>query len=114
MELQTIIMCGLGVLLAIVGFILKQLWGDIRENKDNSGKLKGKIELVDQKLNQSLESSQHVSNLKFKQLNEKLDTMCNDIKEDIHDIITEIKGMRNILPERDSNGRFKKRDDGNT
>jgi len=110
MELQSIIMCGLGVLLAIVGFILKQLWSDIRENKDNSGKLKGKIELVDQKLNQGLESSQHVSNLKFKQLNEKLDTMCNDIKEDIHDIIIEIKSMRNEPPQRDDKGRFIKRE----
>jgi len=110
MELQSIIMCGLGVLLTIVGFILKQLWSDIRENKENSGKLKGRIELVDQKLNQGLENTQHVSNLKFKQLNEKLDTMCNDIKEDIHDIICEIKAMSNMPSKRDDKGRFKKRD----
>jgi len=110
MELQSIMMCGLGVLLALVGFILKQLWSDIRENKDNSGKLKGRIELVDQKLNQGLESSQHVSNLKFKQLNEKLDTMYSDIKEDIHDIIIEIKMMRNEPACRDEKGRFIKRD----
>ena len=110
MELQSIMMCILGVLLAIVGFILKQLWSDIRENKENSGKLKGRIELVDQKLTHGLENSQHVSNLKFKQLNEKLDTMCNDIKEDIHDIICEIKAMSNMPSQRDDKGRFKKRD----
>ena len=111
MELQSIMMCGLGVLLAIVGFILKQLWTDIRENKENSGKLKGRIELVDQKLNQGLENTQHVSNLKFKQLNEKLDTMCTDLKEDIHDIIMEIKAMHHEPTCRDDKGRFAKRDD---
>ena len=65
---------------------------------------------MDQKVEQKLESSQHVSNLKFKQLNEKLDSMCNDIKEDIHDIIIEIKQYRNEPPNRDERGRFKKRD----
>lgn len=110
MELQDILTYALGILLAGMGFILKQLWSDMRENKDTQGKLKGKIELVDQKVEQKLESSQHVSNLKFKQLNEKLDTMCNDIKEDIHDIIMEIKAMHNKPTCRDDKGRFTKRD----
>ena len=42
MELQDILTYALGILMAIVGFLLKQLWSDMRENKDTQGKLKGK------------------------------------------------------------------------
>ena len=69
MEIQDILTYGMGILLAIIGFILKQLWGDIRDNKESAGKLKGKIELAEQKYDQSLDKATHVSSLKFIQLN---------------------------------------------
>jgi len=106
--LQDILTYGMGILLAVVGFILKQLWSDIRENKESSGKLKGKIELAEQKFDQSLDKAQHVSSLKFIQLNEKLDSMCNDIKIDINQLSEDIKLMNRGI-DRDENGRFAKR-----
>jgi gas vesicle protein len=108
MEIHQLLTYGIGILLAIVGFILKQLWADIRENKDNTGKLKGKIELAEQKSDQSIDKIQHVNSLKFKQLNEKLDSMCNDIKEDIGKISDEINLMNRGI-DRDENGKFTKR-----
>ena len=83
MELTDLLTYAIGILLAVVGFILKQLWSDIREGKENQGRLKGKIELVEQKFDHGLNNIQHVNNLKFLQLNEKLDIMCTDIKDDI-------------------------------
>ena len=94
MELNDLLMYALGGLLTVVGFILKSLWADIRQNKDDHGKLKGKIELAEQKFDQSTDKLQHVNSLKFKQLNEKLDSMCNDIKEDIQDLTKEIHNLK--------------------
>ena len=108
MEIHDILTYAIGVLLAVVGFILKQLWSDIRNNKEEQGKLKGKIELAEQKFDQMLDKSHHVSSLKFKQLNEKLDTMCHDIKEDITQLASDIKLMNRGV-DRDENGRFTKR-----
>lgn len=107
-DVQDILTYALGILLAAMGFILKQLWSDIRQNKESHGKLKGKIELAEQKFDQSLDKAQHVSSLKFMQLNEKLDTMCNDIKEDISKLTDEMKLMNRGL-DRDEGGRFTKR-----
>lgn len=107
-DIQDIMTAALGILLAIVGFILKQLWSDIRESKDVQGKLKGKIELAEQKFDQNLDKAVHVSSLKFIQLNEKLDIMCNDIKKDISKLTEEMKLMNRGL-DRDENGRFTKR-----
>ena len=90
MELTDLVTYGVGILLSAMGFILKNLWTDIRENKENMGKLKGRIELSNQKLDQTTDKIQHISSLKFKQLNEKLDTMCLDIKEDIQCLTKEI------------------------
>ena len=108
MELNDILTYAIGVLLAIMGFILKQLWSDIRENKDNAGKLKGKIELAEQKFDQSIDKLSHVNNLKINQLSEKLDSMCRDIKEDISKLTDEMKLMNRGI-DRDDNGRFTKR-----
>ena len=58
------------------------------------GKLKGKIELAEQKLDQTTDKIQHVSSLKFKQLNEKLDSMCIDIKEDIQELSKDIHDLK--------------------
>ena len=94
MELNDLLTYAMGVLLSAMGFILKNLWSDIRENKDNMGKLKGKIELAEQKLDQTTDKIQHVSSLKFKQLNEKLDSMCIDIKEDIQELSKDIHDLK--------------------
>lgn len=93
MELNDLLTYAIGVLLAVVGFILKQLWSDIRENKDEAGKLKGKIELAEQKFEHGIKNLQHVNNLKFLQLGEKLDIMCNDIKEDITKLTDTVEKM---------------------
>jgi len=97
----------IGILLAIVGFILKQLWVDIRSNRESQGKLKGKIELVDQKFEAGLKNIQHVNNLKFLQLSEKLDLVFTDIKKDICKLSDTLDLMSKNV-ERDINtGRFK-------
>jgi hypothetical protein len=108
MDPNDILTYAIGILLAVMGVILKQLWNDIRANKDNQGKLKGKIELAEQRFDQSLDKAQHVSSLKFIQLNEKLDTMCKDIKEDINQLSEDIKLMHRGV-DRDENGRYTKR-----
>tara|TARA_Y100001970_G_scaffold192327_1_gene233733 strand:- start:707 stop:1036 length:330 start_codon:yes stop_codon:yes gene_type:complete len=108
MEIQDLLTYGMGILLAAMGFILKQLWSDIRENKESAGKLKGKIELAEQKFDQNLDKAIHISSLKFMQLNEKLDTMCNNIKEDISKLSDDLKLMNRGI-DRDENGRFTKR-----
>lgn len=99
----------IGVLLAIVGFILKQLWTDIRSNKESQGKLKGKIELVDQKFEAGLNNLQHVNNLKFLQLSEKLDIMCNDIKKDICKLSDTLDLMSKNVERDNTTGKFKRR-----
>ena len=109
MEIQDLLTYGMGILLAAMGFILKQLWSDIRENKENAGKLKGKIELAEQRFDQSIDKISHVNNLKISQLTEKLDCFCSDIKEDINKLTNELKLMNRGI-DRDENGRFTKRE----
>lgn len=108
MEPNDILTYVIGILLTIMGFILKQLWSDIRENKENAGRLKGKIELAEQKLTQDIDKISHVNNLKINQITEKLDCFCTDIKEDISKLSDEIK-LVNRGVDRDENGRFTKR-----
>jgi len=108
MEPNDILTYAIGILLTIMGFILKQLWSDIRENKENAGRLKGKIELAEQKLTQDIDKISHVNNLKINQITEKLDCFCTDIKEDISKLSDEIK-LVNRGVDRDENGRFAKR-----
>jgi hypothetical protein len=94
MELTDLLTYAMGILLSVVGFILKSLWADIRENKDNMGKLKGKIELAEQKFTKDIDKLQHINSLKFLQIREKLDKMCKDIKEDLRKLSDEVRDLK--------------------
>jgi|9_EtaG_2_1085328.scaffolds.fasta_scaffold33117_1 hypothetical protein len=108
MDIQSILLSIIGILLGVVSFFLRSLWVDIKNNKENMGKLKGKIELAEQKSDQLIDKVSHINNLKIQQLTEKLDIFCRDIKEDINKLSDEIMIMNrgSIRIDRDEKGRF--------
>tara|TARA_R100001530_G_scaffold106993_1_gene74781 strand:+ start:92 stop:424 length:333 start_codon:yes stop_codon:yes gene_type:complete len=107
-NMQDILLYALGILLAVVGFMMKQLWSDIRESKEENGKLKGRMELAEQKFDQALDKISHVNNLKIQQLTEKFDIFASDMKDHIN-MLTEQISCMSQRPDRDINGRFTKR-----
>ena len=107
-NMQDILLYALGILLAVVGFMMKQLYNDIRQGKEEQGKLKGRIELAEQKFDQALDKLSHVNNLKIQQLTEKFDIFAKDMKDQMSKLHDQIACM-NKWPNRDVNGRFTKR-----
>lgn len=107
-NMQDILLYALGILLAVVGFMMKQLYNDIRQGKEVQGKLKGRIELAEQRFDQSLDKISHVNNLKIQQLTEKFDIFAKDMKEQMNKLNDHIACI-NKWPDRDDNGRFAKR-----
>jgi len=98
MEFEDILLYSMGVLMSILGFLLKSIYSDVRECKKEFEELKRKTEIQDHKQGSAI----HVENLKFKQITENILEIKQDIKE-----LKEELGY--IIRKRDSRGRYIKR-----
>ena len=84
----------LGVLVAIVGFMLKTLWADIKQTREKQMLIDNKIEILEQTTKIAIDKLQHVTSLKFKQLNENMDHFCGEIKEEIKSLSNDVINLR--------------------
>ena len=80
------------LLFGVIGFILKAMYNDIKKHSSDIGKLKGKIDLVNQGADKSLENLASVTTLKLKQLTDSVNKQCSQVK-DLTKEVSEISGQ---------------------
>lgn len=94
MEIMDILTTLLGVIVAIVGFMLKTLWVDIKQTREKQMLLDNKVEILEQTTKIAIDKLQHVTSLKFKQLNENMDLFCGEIKQQIKSLSNDVINLR--------------------
>jgi hypothetical protein len=76
----TIILFISGTVLTIFGYFLKIIHGDVRKNTEEQGKLKGKIELVQQETQIKYQALQELTQLEIKNLAKNVGELSDAVK----------------------------------
>jgi len=76
----TIILFISGTVLTIFGYFLKIIHGDVRKNTEEQGKLKGKIELVQQESQIKYQALQELTQLEIKNLAKQVGELSDAVK----------------------------------
>jgi hypothetical protein len=76
----TIILFISGTVLTIFGYFLKIIHGDVRKNTEEQGKLKGKIELVQQENQIKYQALQELTQLEIKNLAKQVGELSDAVK----------------------------------
>lgn len=71
----------LGTATIIIGYFLKIVHNDVRKNTEEQGKLKGKIELVEQENRLKYQAIQEQTQLEIKMLAKNVSDLSNAVKE---------------------------------
>ena len=71
----------LGSVVAIIGYFLKMVHNDVRSNTDGLGKLKGKIELVEQESRLKYQAIQEQTQLEIKNLAKSVGELSDAVKQ---------------------------------
>jgi hypothetical protein len=71
----------IGTAVLIIGYFLKIVHGDVRKNTEEQGKLKGKIELVEQENRLKYQAIQEQTQLEIKMLAKNVSDLSNAVKE---------------------------------
>lgn len=71
----------LGSIVAIIGYFLKMVHNDVRSNTEGMGKLKGKIELVEQESRLKYQAIQEQTQLEIKNLARSVHELSEAVKE---------------------------------
>jgi len=69
-----------GTIFAIFGYFLKMIHGDVRKNTEELGKLKGKIELVQQETQIKYQALQELTQLEIKNLAKNVGELSDAVK----------------------------------
>jgi hypothetical protein len=77
-EISTFI---IGTATVIIGYFLKVIHSDVRKNTEEQGKLKGKIELVEQENRLKYQAIQEQTQLEIKMLAKNVSDLSNAVKE---------------------------------
>lgn len=77
-EISTFI---IGTATAIIGYFLKIVHNDVRKNTEDQGKLKGKIELVEQENRLKYQAIQEQTQLEIKSLARHISELSDAVKE---------------------------------
>jgi hypothetical protein len=85
MDVEKILIYGIGLVVSILGFFVRSVWNDVRQNRDDIGTLMGKTDLN----RKEIESESKLTDIKLKGMLDKFE----------------------LKRERDERGRFKKRDE---
>ncbi len=80
-EISTFI---IGTATVIIGYFLKVIHSDVRKNTEEQGKLKGKIELVEQENRLKYQAIQEQTQLEIKMLAKNVSDLSNAVKELMH------------------------------
>jgi hypothetical protein len=81
MPTEDIIMFVLGTVTLIIGYFLRIVHNDVRRNTEEQGKLKGKIELVQQESRMKYEAIQEQTQLEIKNLARNVNDLADAVKE---------------------------------
>jgi uncharacterized protein YsxB (DUF464 family) len=76
----TIILFISGTVLTIFGYFLKMIHGDVRKNTEEQGRLKGKIELVQQETQIKYQALQELTQLEIKNLAKNVGELSDAVK----------------------------------
>lgn len=71
----------LGTAVAIIGYFLKIVHSDVRKNTEEQGKLKGKIELVEQEARLKYQAIQEQTQLEIKNLAKNVGDLADTVRE---------------------------------
>lgn len=71
----------LATAVGIIGYFLKIVHSDVRKNTEEQGKLKGKIELVEQENRLKYQAIQEQTQLEIKMLAKNVSDLSNAVKE---------------------------------
>ena len=71
----------IGTAVLIIGYFLKIVHNDVRKNTEDLGKLKGKIELVEQENRLKYQAIQEQTQLEIKMLAKNVSDLSNAVKE---------------------------------
>jgi len=78
--LLTIILFIAGTVITIFGYFLKMIHTDVRKNTEELGKLKGKIELVQQETQIKYQALQELTQLEIKNLAKNVGELSDAVK----------------------------------
>jgi len=71
----------LATAITIIGYFLKIVHNDVRKNTEEQGRLKGKIELVEQENRLKYQAIQEQTQLEIKMLAKNVSDLSNAVKE---------------------------------
>ena len=83
MEFSQITLITVSAVVAIIGYFLKLVHSDVRRTTEELGKLKGKIELVDQENRLKYQGIQEITQHELKNMAQKI----GDLSDTVHELV---------------------------
>jgi len=81
MEIAQLVQWGLIVVTGVLGYFLRMIHTDVRNNTESLGKLKGKIELVEQESRLKYQAIQEQTQLEIKNLARTVGELSDAVKQ---------------------------------
>jgi hypothetical protein len=81
MEITQLIQWGLIAVTGVIGYFLRLIHTDVRNNTESLGKLKGKIELVEQESRLKYQAIQEQTQLEIKNLARSVSELSDAVKQ---------------------------------
>jgi hypothetical protein len=81
MEISQLIQWGLIAVTGVIGYFLRLIHTDVRNNTESLGKLKGKIELVEQESRLKYQAIQEQTQLEIKNLAKSVAELSDAVKQ---------------------------------
>jgi hypothetical protein len=81
MELAQLVQWGLVAVTGVLGYFLRMIHTDVRNNTESLGKLKGKIELVEQESRLKYQAIQEQTQLEIKSLARSVSELSDAVKQ---------------------------------
>jgi hypothetical protein len=81
MDVTQLIQWGLLAITGVIGYFLRMIHADVRKNTEDLGKLKGKIELVEQESRLKYQAIQEQTQLEIKNLAKTVGELSDAVKQ---------------------------------
>jgi len=81
MEIAQLVQWGLIAVTGVLGYFLRMIHSDVRNNTESLGKLKGKIELVEQESRLKYQAIQEQTQLEIKNLARTVGELSDAVKQ---------------------------------
>jgi hypothetical protein len=81
MEIAQLVQWGLVAVTGVIGYFLRMIHTDVRNNTESLGKLKGKIELVEQESRLKYQAIQEQTQLEIKSLARNVSELSDAVKQ---------------------------------